>query len=185
MNEIQRYWEAVDDVEVIRLPEGESGLTPKQALTQKRLEAIAEWFAIPESKRDPRDIAGLARALGVSPAIVRKWQKDPRMIRRVQQKTIEFLTYLVPNLAWKQYEKAMETGDTKAADFVRGMAMPSSPGRGVNVNTTVNVGREEVSDDLALQELRAYVQRARVSGDATIVTPEQGDVEANPGHQEE
>jgi hypothetical protein len=106
------------------------------------------------------------------------------MIRRVQQKTIEFLTYLVPNLAWKQYEKAMGTGDTKAAEFVKSMAMPSMPGRGVNVQTTVNVGREEISDEVALMELRAYAERARVAGEARIVGTELRDGTTDPGNKE-
>lgn len=162
-HELER-WGNPDSVDLIRLPEGESGLSPKQSLTVRRLEAIAEWFAIPTEARDPKDILGLARALGVAPASIRRWQKDKRMLERVREKARDYATYLMPDLIWSQYKIGMSRGDTRAASFVLGVSgMGPVHGQAptVQVNTQVNVGQGDTDrlDDLAMEEVNQIVER--------------------------
>ena len=180
---LKQFWEDLDDVEVQKLPMGETGLTAGQALNARRLEAIAEWFAIPDEKKDPRDILGLARALGVSPASIRKWQRDPRMLRRVREKTIEFGTYMMPNVLWNQYKQAVLLGDGNAAKFVRdtvGMGPAGGGGREVNVTTNVNVSTHNEEDEYVLEEMNRLVERrararSRVVSDVGDSQSVQGD----------
>lgn len=170
-NKIKEIWEGASDVEIVRVGEGETGLTHNQILTGKRLEAIAEWFAIPDEKRDPRDVAGLARALGVSPASIRKWQKDPRMARRVVQKTREYMAYMMPNVIWSLYKRAIQYEDVSAAKAL--IASQTEPGgRAINVMTQVNVGSNqnqiESGDDRVLEEVNRVVER-RVRARLSVV----------------
>lgn len=161
-SKLKEIWEGATDVEVQRVGEGETGLTHNQVLTARRLESIAEWWSIPEEQRNPRTILDLARSLGVSPASIRKWQRDPRMVRRVDQKTKDSLTYLMPNVIWAMYKRVMQYEDIQAAKvLLAGKQMGSS---GINVTTQVNVSngnmyQMEESDDRVLEAVNQAVER--------------------------
>lgn len=183
------FWEGIDDVETRRLPEGESGLSYKQKLTTARLEAIAEWFATPEEARTIRDIPALARATGASAASIRKWARDPRMLRRIREKTNEFLTHMIPNVAWSAYKSAMKNGDIAAAKLLISMVDgPAQSARAINIMNQVNVQNNNLNadeeDEIAIAEVNSIVER-RLKGKLALYRPEepqevQGDQGATP-----
>lgn len=172
------FWEGIDDVEVRKIGEGETGLAYSTRLTAARLEAIAEWFATPDEARTIRSVNALARAIGASPASIRKWARDPRMLRRVREKTNEFLVHVIPNVAWSAYKNAMKNGDMAAAklliSMVDGPATQSA--RAINIMNQVNVQQNnqnaDVEDDMAIQEVNSIVER-RVRGKLALYRPEE------------
>lgn len=169
------FWEGIEDVEVRRIEEGETGLTFNQRLTSARLEAIAEWFATPTEARTIGSVNALARAIGASPASIRKWARDPRMLRRVREKTNEFLTHMIPNVAWSAYKSAMKNGDMAAARLLISMVEGPSQARNINIMNQVNVQNNNLNadeeDEMAIAEVNSIVER-RVRGKLALYRPE-------------
>lgn len=138
MDTAERYWAGihdVDQIEVVTVPEGESGLeAARERLTAERLDAIALYLATPEEIRrawdGPKDPVELALRLGFKLKNFPRWQAHPAMVKRVTQYLNAAILYAMPTIAWGQAILASPEieqledgsyrvipGDTKAANF--------------------------------------------------------------------
>lgn len=156
-------------VEIIRLPEGESGVSVGN-LSKAVIESLAAYWSIPESVRRKRfgdnEVSRLASRLGIAPGTVRKHTRDPRVLRAIRKRLDEALTLLMPSIDYAQVQAAVEKNDTRAARYVAERLGWLKAG-GVNVSQSVNVTvgpRSDggiAEDTENLQKLRAL----RESGD--------------------
>ena len=108
----ESYWDGVQDVEVVRVAPGETGIT-KSRLTEDRLEQIAEYWATPSHLRKPEPT--FAKTLGISSASMRKWKDDQRMQKRVTDFINRKVLYMMPDIiAWCYEASAPRQGKAGA-----------------------------------------------------------------------
>ena len=124
-------------VEVVKVPEGESGLE-KFNLTDERLNAFSTWWALPSAMKDgdiPKDELALAKHFGVTTKWLRECKQRPEVAAAVRDKLHQAAIYGMPDVLFKQIQVA-ETGDTKAARFVAEISGVIKQ-NGVQVNNNV------------------------------------------------
>ena len=156
-----------DLVEVVRVEEGESGAVTGR-LTEPRLRALAAWWALPARCKTgdiPRDVLGLASALGTSPGLVRRAQRDPRVAEQVRKNTQLAAIYGMPDVLDVQLQiaAAREHKDCgKAARYVAEVAGAIKSGQSISTTTNVvnPIAFEADSDEEFLDRLK----RAKESG---------------------
>jgi hypothetical protein len=141
-----------EPVEIIRLPEGESGLIPERRLSERTLQSMASFWAIPYPERRRRygtrsvndDIVFLASRLGISRGLVRRSLRSRKLLDRVNDECTAASILLVPAVLDVQFRKAIERGDTKAATLVlQFLKKVPEPGGNVNVNIGVGVNIQQ------------------------------------------
>lgn len=147
-------------VEVVRLPEGESGAVVGR-LSETVVEKIASYCALPShvrkserGKRYATDVAFLAAKLGVTPAFIRKSQRDRRVLGAIRRELDVALTHLMPDLVFVQVQKGLagDKGSFESVSKILGWLKDS----GVTVNNMIQ-NNTNVSKDGAIQEdLRNY-----------------------------
>lgn len=165
----ESYWDAVQDVEIVRVAEGETGLT-KSRLTEDRLESIAEYWATPTELRKPEP--QFAKTLGVSSASMRKWKDDPRMQKRVKDFIDRKVLYMMPDVISWCYEAGrprqnkngtVTPGDEKARRTLLEIGKLVKSGN-AHVSQTMNVVQPtfmEAEDD---ESFMARLREAKRSG---------------------
>ena len=182
MESATEYFRGVEDVDVVSLPEGESGAgKPGERLTAERLDALARFWATPDQVREtwngPKDYRELALAVGCRLTSLPKWKRHPMMTKRIADYILLTATLAMPNILWGQILAAVpvnvvdeETGeiintlpgDTKAANYVGTIAkMIRSQGLTVH-NTQVSPVTEitKPMDDATLTaKLDEYFER--------------------------
>ena len=133
-----------DTVEIVKIPEGESGRIVGR-LTEKNLEAIAALYALPEAVRrrkhgdDAAVVRHLARQLGVSAPFIRRARRDKRVRARIWEGLTEALDFLFPTIVYHQVERALPPhNDTKSARFIGELLHRIKDSGGVNVNVNQN-----------------------------------------------
>lgn len=143
-------------VEIRVLPLGESGIVGKARLTEHLAESMASYWALPESERRRRfggnDIAYLAARLRVTPAFVRKHQRNPRVLAGIRKRVNEAVTLLMPEIVHAQAQKAILLKDTTAAKFLADMGGYIKAG-GITVQQNVGLNlqmggiRDSIQED--------------------------------------
>jgi hypothetical protein len=141
-----------EPVEIVHLPEGESGLGPRTPLTDRTLQSMASFWAIPERERRKRfgtrsvdgDVAFLASRLGITQRIVRRGLRNRKLLDRIGEELTAACILMVPSVIQVQLHKAIERGDTKAATLVlQFLKKVPEPGGSVNVNIGVGVNIQQ------------------------------------------
>lgn len=149
-----------ETVEVIRLPEGESGAIQGR-LTERVLQSMASYWAIPVRERRRQfgtkdvndDIIFLASKLGVTRGFVRRSLRDKRLLAAVTEECNAAIVLLMPTILHGQVEKAIEERDTRATELLMRAArwLPDDK-KGVQVNVGVQVNNGS-STEMIRQDL--------------------------------
>lgn len=172
-------------VEIRVVGEGESGVVGRRVLTDALAESLASYWSLPESERrkrfGPADVAYLAARLGVTPAFVRKHQRNPRVLASIKRRVNDAVVLMMPEIVHTQAQKAIMGRDTPAARFLAEMSgFIKQSGITVQQNVGINVNqlalKESITEDRQnlewLKNLRdsGYLQRI----DAEVTVKEDG-----------
>lgn len=165
-------------VEVVRVPEGESGLA-RYRLTEARLRSIASFFAQPTWVRKGQtreagyrddEYAFLAARLGVTTRYVRRFERSPRLRREITERLRLAVTKLMPDVIWGQLMLAVQDRDTGAARYLGEYegTLRGKSGTAVNVQQNVAVGLQvnsQIKDGISEDEtVREELRLLRESG---------------------
>lgn len=168
-------------IEVRVVGEGESGILGRKNLTDALAESIASYWALPESERRKRfgatDVAFLAARLGVTPAFVRKHQRNPRVLAAIKRRVNDAVILMMPAVVHAQAEKAIVGRDTPAARFLAEMSgFIKQSGITVQQNVGINVNQLALSDSITedrknlewLKNLRDSGYLNRIDAEVTV-----------------
>lgn len=139
----------------MRAEEGESGKREGK-LTDERIEALASYYGMPPTDREA--VLEMAKSIGVSAAVVRKAETDPRVLKKVKEaldiRALQMVVEIMPvirRVALDPQHRHWDKAVNKAIS-IAGM-QPQSGGATYN-NTIVNAPEMEMSTEELRQALR-------------------------------
>jgi hypothetical protein len=157
---------SVAEVKIVKIEEGESGVRSGN-LTEERLTALTEWYALSHREKAERGLpsaASVSSLLGISPARVRAAQTDKRVLAGVRDRLDTELLYMV--VEWRPQLRALLESDKEDTRLKAGRTLEELAGN-LKKAGNVNVVNQNIVQDSSYSDAELLAKVEEVLGKRT------------------